>query len=103
MLRSTGKRSLQSVKNGVFLVRNRKTLWHMLRETMRGNYKMSVLTLMVMIISIAYMLFPFDLLPDFIPVIGWLDDGLVFYILMRRVMNETHRFNRFKAMERKNR
>jgi len=73
----------------------------MLREVLHGSYRMSFLTTAVVLLGLAYIIFPFDLVPDFIPVLGWLDDGLVLYLLLRRFTKETQRYNRFKAMERK--
>ena len=73
----------------------------MVREALAGRYKMSFLTVFVSVFAIAYIIFPFDLIPDYIPVIGWIDDALVFYLLLRRLTTETQRYNRFKAMERK--
>ena len=73
----------------------------MIRETLNGHYKMSLLTVVIAVLAIAYIIFPFDLIPDYIPVVGWIDDALVFYLLLRRLTKETQRFNRFKAMERK--
>jgi len=35
--------------------------------------------------SIAYLISPFDISPDFIPIIGWLDDGLIATILVAEV------------------
>ena len=73
----------------------------MMRETLRGTYKMSFLTTIITVLALVYIIFPFDLIPDYIPVVGWMDDGLVFYLLLRRLVKETQRYNRFKAMERK--
>ncbi len=73
----------------------------MLREVLHGSYRMSVLTMIVAIVSIAYIIWPFDLIPDFIPVLGWVDDGLVLYLLLSRLVKETQRYTRFKAMERR--
>lgn len=92
---------VKNVKHGWHLLRNRKTLWQMLRESVRGGYKMSFLTIAAIVLTIGYVVFPFDIIPDFIPVVGWMDDGFVIYLLLRRLVNETQRFSRFKAMERK--
>jgi len=73
----------------------------MIRETLKGAYKMSFHTIAVTVLALGYIIFPSDLIPDFIPVVGWIDDGLVFYLLLRRLVNETQRYSRFKAMERK--
>jgi len=73
----------------------------MLRDVFRGRYRMSLLTTVITIVAVAYIIYPFDLIPDYIPVIGWTDDALVFYLLLRRLTTETQRYTRFKAMERK--
>ena len=92
---------VQNVKHGWHLLRNRKTLLQMLRESFRGNYKMSFFTIAAIVLTLGYVIFPFDIIPDFIPVVGWMDDGFVIYLLLRRLVHETQRYNRFKAMERK--
>ncbi|MBD2019436.1 DUF1232 domain-containing protein [Leptolyngbya sp. FACHB-36] len=35
--------------------------------------------------SLAYLLSPIDISPDFIPVIGWIDDGVIATLLMAEV------------------
>ena len=76
-------------------------MWQMIREALNGRYRMSWLTTLVVLFSIAYVIFPFDLIPDYIPVLGWIDDGAVLYLMLMRLVKETQRFSRFKAMERR--
>jgi uncharacterized membrane protein YkvA (DUF1232 family) len=102
MSRITTVRPLNNLRHGVHLIRNRKTFWQMLRAVINGSYKMSFLTTAIAILSIAYIIFPFDIIPDFIPVVGWLDDGAVLYLLLKRLSKETQRYSRQKAMARKN-
>ena len=83
------------------MFRNRRTLKQMMGDVVRGNYRMSWLTVFITVFSIIYVIFPFDLIPDFIPVLGWTDDGIVLYLLLRRLLKETQRYSRFKALERK--
>ena len=101
MSKFTSARPAQNVRHGWHLFRNRRTLWQMIREVLSGRYRMSWLTTVVVVVSIAYIIYPFDLIPDFIPVLGWLDDGAVLYLLLWRLVKETHRYNRYKVMERK--
>ncbi len=89
-------------KHAFGLFQNRRCMWQMLRETLNGRYKMSLLTAIVSIASIAYIIFPFDLITDLIPVLGWIDDALVFFLLMKRLNFETQRYIRYKAIERRN-
>jgi uncharacterized membrane protein YkvA (DUF1232 family) len=62
---------------------------------------MSALATLIVIFSISYAVFPYDLIPDRIPVLGWVDDALVLYIMLLVLVKETHRYNRAKAMKRK--
>lgn len=83
------------------LFKNRRTLWQMLRDVFAGYYRMSLLSYIICTAGIIYILFPFDLLPDYIPILGWTDDALVFYLMIRRLMAESQRYMRHKAAERR--
>lgn len=101
MSKFTTTRTINTIGHGWHLFRNRRTLWQMLREVFSGSYKMSFLTILITIVAVSYIIFPFDLIPDYIPVVGWIDDAVVFYLLFKRLNSEAHRYNRFKAIERK--
>ncbi len=87
------------VREGWQLLRNRKTLWCMLRESWKGNYRMSFVTSAILVLGILYVFIPLDF--DWIPFVGWIDDGLVIFFMIKRLQKETQRFNRHKAMERR--
>jgi len=74
------------------LWQHRSTLFSMFREMFRGSYKASFLTVIALIAGAIYILSPIDLIPDFIPVAGWIDDGAVFYFLLKRLMYELSRY-----------
>ena len=74
------------------LWRHRTDLLSMFREMFRGTYKASFLTIIALIAGIIYILSPIDLIPDFIPVVGWMDDGAIFYFLLKRLMYELNRY-----------
>lgn len=76
-------------------------MWQMIRETLGGRYRMSVITLIIVVMAIIYILFPFDFIPDYIPVLGWIDDGFIFFLLLKVLNKETQRFIRHKAAERR--
>jgi len=43
---------------------------------------MKILTIILIIIALLYIISPYDLLPDFFPVTGWLDDAFLMGILI---------------------
>ncbi len=74
----------------------------MVREALSGKYRMSGVSAAIVIVAIAYIVYPFDLAPDVIPFLGWVDDGVVLFILLRCLSWEAKRYNRHKAAERRN-
>ena len=90
---------LGNAHTGFQLIRNRKTMWCMLRDAWKGQYKISNLTKLLLGTGVLYIVLPFDF--DWIPFIGWLDDGFVFFLLVKRLQAETTRYIRAKVMERK--
>ena len=52
-------------------------VFKMLKDYVTGKYrKVPWRTIAVLVAALAYVLAPFDLVPDFLPVIGWGDDCL---------------------------
>lgn len=90
---------LKHLQTGFHLVRNWKSMRCMLRETFDGKYKMSGVTKAILITGLLYIVLPFDF--DWIPILGWLDDGLVVFLLLKRLQAETTRYVRAKVMARK--
>lgn len=37
---------------------------------------------LVILGTVAYLFLPFDIAPDFIPILGWIDDGLIVSLLL---------------------
>ena len=101
MAKLTPVRHVRNIKNAANLFQNRKTLWAMLRDVLGGRYKMSMMTNLAVVLGIVYVLFPFDIVPDFLPILGWADDGALIYMVIKRLQKETQRYNRFKVMERR--
>lgn len=99
MLKFTTMKTARTARHAAQLFHNRKTLFQMLREVFHGKYKMSFLTNLSLIFGLLYIISPLDF--DWIPILGWIDDGFVAYLLIKRLQNETQRYNRFKAMERR--
>lgn len=103
MARVIPTRGMKSARHGLQLFSNRRTLWQMLRSVLNGSYRMSFITTAVVVAALIYIISPIDVVPDFFVFFGWLDDGVIFYMLLKRLNAETQRYIRFKVMERKSR
>lgn len=95
----TSVSNAKHVREGWHLFRNRKTLWCMLKESWKGQYRMSFMTSAIVVLGLLYVVIPLDF--DWIPFIGWIDDGLVIFFVIKMLQKETQRFNRHKAMQRR--
>lgn len=78
-----------------------KTMGCMVREVFKGSYHVSLLTAIITIAGLAYVISPFDIVPDSILFFGWLDDLLVVFLVIKRLQKESQRYIRFKVMERR--
>lgn len=53
-------------------------VWAMLRDA-----RTPMAAKVTAVLAILYVISPIDLVSDFIPVLGWLDDGLIAYLLLQ--------------------
>ena len=95
----TQANKLEHIHTEFHLVRNWKSMRCMLRETFNGKYKMSGITKTILIAGLLYIVLPFDF--DWIPVLGWLDDVAVAFLLIKRLQVETHKYVRAKVVARR--
>lgn len=90
------KKPLNNTAQLYYAYKNRKLIIPMLKDTLSGNFRLSVFSLFVLVLTLLYTLFPLDILPDFIPFIGWVDDGILMYLLFLQLKKETKRYSLFK-------
>lgn len=63
-----------------------------------GKYKdISIGSLLIVIAAIAYLLDPFDVIPDFIPIVGFTDDATVIALAISRVRKELDKFEEWET------
>jgi uncharacterized membrane protein YkvA (DUF1232 family) len=102
--RASGKSTLarSSAPSGIREQWNRLTAFlRMLRAWAGGRYKdISVATLLLSALGIVYFLSPVDLIPDFIPFVGLLDDVTVVLLLLSAIGKDLDRFRAWEDRER---
>ena len=74
-----------------------KDLFSLFKDFYKGNYK-EVPWLVIASIggSLLYVLSPIDLIPDFIPVVGYLDDAAVFAACLKFVNEDLEKYRSWK-------
>lgn len=59
------------------------------------GYSISPSTLAIIAGALAYVVFPLDFIPDFIPGMGWIDDAFVLATVIARLRDEIEIFRNF--------
>ena len=68
-------------------------LLRVVRAYARGDYRrLPWRTLVTIVAGILYFVAPVDMIPDFIPVIGYVDDAAVIALVLRGVRSDLERF-----------
>lgn len=90
-------KKVQQIRTLSALWKHRSELMSMFSDMWRGTYRASLLTILALVMGLLYIFSPIDIIPDFIPVVGWIDDGAVMYFLLKRLMAEMQRHAAWKA------
>ena len=81
-----------------------RTLWKdirlsfgMTRDLLNGSYgRFPFRAAGAFLLALAYIVFPADLLADVVPVVGWLDDGVVTLLCLRIAEHDQARYETWK-------
>ncbi len=64
----------------------------MVRESVRGRYRMSRKTLFTLAAALLYFIVPTDAIMDFLPMVGYIDDVAVLTYVLKTFAEEVERF-----------
>ena len=69
-------------------------LWRMVRDSARGEFKAPWRTIAAAAAALVYFINPLDLVPDFLPGVGLLDDATVVGLCLKMVRDDLKRYAR---------
>lgn len=82
------------------LLNTTKLVAELVADYFKGNYKQAPWrTIAAGILAIVYVINPFDIVPDFIPGIGWLDDIAILGLILSGLSHDLKDYCRFKGVE----
>lgn len=76
-----------------------KLFFQMLQSWLKGTFSFQFRTLVYVVAALLYFINPFDLVPDFIFGIGYLDDASVIALVFKRINKEIERYCRTMDFE----
>lgn len=83
--------SLEEIKD------NMKEAFNYVSDVFSGRYKdYSMTALITLVAGMVYVVSPIDIIPDFIPVVGFTDDIAVFLFVLKSVNDELERYRKSK-------
>jgi uncharacterized membrane protein YkvA (DUF1232 family) len=60
------------------------------------DYKVDPTTYWVVAGALAYLVLPLDVIPDFIPIVGWVDDAFIIGFVISQLKGEIERYKKFR-------
>lgn len=74
-----------------------KLLLSVVQDYWTGKYrKIPYWSIAAIVFALLYVLNPFDIIPDFLPVVGYIDDALVVAACLALVRQDLHKYKRWK-------
>ena len=75
-----------------------KVMWALIQDYWNGDYKNVPWKLIAAIgFAVAYLVSPIDVIPDFIPILGFVDDAAVFALTLSAFQSEIDTYKEWKA------
>ena len=82
----------------VGFVKQVRLLFRMLRDTWRKEYDLPWKSVASIAAALLYFINPIDIIPDFIPVVGYLDDAMVVFLAINFVKEDLIAYARAKKI-----
>ncbi|MCD6353714.1 MAG: DUF1232 domain-containing protein [Proteobacteria bacterium] len=91
------KNSLNKIGIWKRLIEDFGLLYSLTKDYWKGNYReVPLWTVTLFALTIAYVVFPVDIIPDFIPGLGQLDDAVVILLCIYFIEKDLYRYKEWK-------
>jgi len=96
-----GKGSILNIGLWGRLIGNFKLLYSLIKDYWKGEYRdVSPWSILVFFAAIIYVISPIDIIPDFLPLVGQIDDALILILCMYFLEKDLHKYKEWKIKNR---
>lgn len=75
-----------------------KDLYNLTKDALKGDYKLHPVNLGIIAGGLLYFIIPTDLIPDFIPIVGLVDDIALLTTIINSMQGELTKYRKWKEM-----
>jgi len=98
----SGFKKVDKLEGGVFdkVIDDFLLMLSIVKDWASGNYKeVPKKSIVAIVIAIVYVVNPFDLVPDFIPVVGYIDDVFIIALVLKQVHKDLQAYKVWKEAD----